>query len=173
MTHLDLDRLVFVPAGRPWQKAGYAESEDRFLMAVAAAGADERFAVSRIELDRPGDTYSVDTLELCRDFYGSGVEIYLVIGADAALALHTWHRADDISRLARIAVVGRGKTDPALVKDANPGVPLVIIDVPEVGVSATDIRRRAARGDVDEALVPPAVARYIRQRGLYSGSTEK
>lgn len=136
-------------------------------MTVLATAGDPRFAVSRTEIDRPGETYTVDTLELWRTFYGVQIDLYLIVGSDAAVQLHTWHRAGEVAGLARIAVIARPRTDLERVKAANPGVPLEIIEAPEVDVSATEVRRRGATGDVEDDLVPEVVASYIRSHGLY------
>lgn len=159
--------MVFVVAGAPWQKKGYADAEDRYLMAVAATGSDPRFVVSRVEIDRHGPTYTVDTLELLRDFYGASAELYLIVGADAAADLHTWHRADALGSLAVVAVVTRPGVDPARLKDAREAPGVVIIDEAEVDVSATEVRRAVAAGHLPAASLPAAVGAYILRKGLY------
>jgi nicotinate-nucleotide adenylyltransferase len=91
LARLDLDRMLFVPTGRPWQKTRYSDAEDRFIMTSLAAASHPRFAVSRMELDRTGPTYSADTLEQLRLFHGPDIKLFFIIGADAALKLGTWH----------------------------------------------------------------------------------
>lgn len=165
---LDLDRVLFVPAARPWQKRAHAPAEDRLHMTIQATAGYPRFEVSRIELDRPGETYSVDTLEALRSFYGSDVELWLVVGADAAAGLGTWHRIEDVADLAGVCAVSRPGAE-AGPREAHPGWPRIeLVAIPALDVSSSDIRTRVAGGRPFEYLVPRDVARHIVRRGLYS-----
>ncbi|MDQ3877700.1 MAG: nicotinate-nucleotide adenylyltransferase [Actinomycetota bacterium] len=161
---IQLDRVLFVPAGRPWQKSLYSDGEDRLLMTTLAIAGDRRFAVSRIELDRGGPTYSVDTVAALRDFYGPETELFFILGADAATGLSTWHNVDDLVASTHIVVVSRSGNEglPDLV-DAD----LSEVAMPLVDVSSTDICERVRRGRSIAYMVPPAVENYIRANGLY------
>ena len=163
----DLDRILFVPAGRPWQKEGYSAAEDRWAMTVLAAATDPRFEASRMELDRKGPTYTVDTMAILRDFYGPEAELFFVAGIDAVLMLGTWHRAEGLAELAEVIAVPRPGYDREALRPGD-GWPVIhLADVPEVDVSSTEIRRRVREGLSIDELVPPAIAAYVAQRGLY------
>ncbi len=94
----DLDEVIFVPTGQPWQKTDrpLAPAEDRYLMTVIATAANPLFSVSRIEIDRPGDTYTVDTLHALREQRGPDAKFFFIIGADALSGLHTWRSPDEV-----------------------------------------------------------------------------
>ncbi|MBX7158915.1 MAG: nicotinate-nucleotide adenylyltransferase [Acidimicrobiia bacterium] len=161
-----LDRVLFVPAGRPWQKSDRAVSsaEDRYRMTQLAIRDDEpAFAVSRVEVDRPGPSYTVDTLEaLDRD----GRDLFLVLGADAAAGIDTWHMPGRVCDLAVLAVVNRPESASP---PARPGCRTVDVDMEPVAVSATEVRRRLRAGLDVSGLLPEQVAEYAQQRGLYGG----
>lgn len=163
----DLDRILFVPAGTPWQKEGYSAAEDRWTMTVLTAATDPRFEASRMEIDRKGPTYTVDTMAILRDFHGPGVELFFVAGVDAVLTLGTWHRAEGLAELAEVVAVPRPGFDPASLRP-GPGWPVVhVAGIPEVDVSSTEIRRRVREGLSIDGLVPAVVGDYIAERGLY------
>lgn len=159
-----LDGVVFVPAGRPWQKDGRSVSaaEDRYRMTELAIRDDEpAFAVSRIEVDRDGPSYTVDTLE---SFDREERELFLILGADAAAGLHTWHRPDRICELAVLAIVNRPGHDRPRT---SPACRCVDVAMEPVDISATEVRRRIGAGDDVHGFVPDAVAAYAAERGLY------
>ena len=161
---LALDEVVFVPAGRPWQKEGTAISpaEDRYEMTRLAVAGDERFSVSRTEIDRDGPTYTVDTL---RELSADGVELYCILGADALAQVRTWHDADALFGLAHFV----GVTRPGCSVDASafPADAVTLLETPPLAISATDCRARVARGAPIRYLVPDGVVAYIDKRGLY------
>lgn len=161
---LRLDRVLLVVANDPWQKAPRTPAEDRYAMVVAAARGVDRVEASRLEIDRGGPSYTVDTVEeLVR---GAGdPEIFLVVGADLVPDLPTWRRVDDLRRLVTLAVVSRpGSPAPA----AAAGWRVARVEDGGVDVSSSGVRERLARGlDVGD-LVPPAVVRCIARRGLYA-----
>ena len=168
---MGLDRVVLVPAGRPWQKSDYSDPEDRLMMTVLAAATHPRLSVSRIEIDRRGPTYTIDTLEAFRSCFPN-VELFFIVGADALRDLGTWHRVDEIGGVARIIAVTRPGADMASFA-AGPGWPDVHeMQIPGVDISSTDIRARAAQGRPIDYLVPAEVACYIRDRGLYVETRE-
>lgn len=166
-----LDRVILVPAGRPWQKSDYSDPEDRLMMTTLAAATHQRLSVSRIEVDRKGPTYTVDTLEALKGSF-PGAELFLIVGADVALEMSTWHRARDIASLATVIALTRpGSELTSVGTDAElPDVELM--EMPALAVSSTDIRHRVASGRPIDYLVPADVVTYIRDRGLYTDARE-
>jgi nicotinate-nucleotide adenylyltransferase len=163
-----LDRVLFVPAGKPWQKSEYSDAEDRFMLTTLAVSENPAFAVSRIELDRKGPTYTVDTLRELRDFYGD-VEFFFIGGADAVAQIGSWIGVEELGELASVIAIAR----PGFELDAlepKPGWPEIhLLEMPLIGISATDIRRRVRTQRPIDYQVPRAVASYIFERGLYQG----
>ena len=167
---LGLDEVLFVPAGRPWMKAreDVSPAEDRARMAELAVAGDPQFRVSRMEIERAGETYTVDTLRALPAGDGRPV---LLLGADAFAGFPAWREPAEIARLARIAVLGRPGRDTAAIIDeveaevAN--VDAAPLEAPLIEISATAIRDRVRRGLPIRDLVPPSVADYIADRGLY------
>jgi nicotinate-nucleotide adenylyltransferase len=161
---LALDEVVFVPAGLPWQKEGKAISpaEDRYEMARLATKDDPRFSVSRMEIDRPGRTFTVDTLRELKD---DETELFFVTGADALAQVLTWRDPAALFELATFV----GATRPGYAVDtaAFPPGAVMLVDTPALDVSATECRSRVARGAPITYLVPPDVETYISARGLY------
>jgi len=166
----DLDRVMFVPTGRPWQKSAYSDAEDRYLMTVLGAATNPRFAVSRIELDRRGPTYTSDTLQALRSFHGTGVTMFFIIGADAVLRLGTWNRVEELADLASVIAVTRPGFDLGRL-NPEPWWPEVLpLEMPGIDVSSSDIRDRVRKGSPIDYLVPAQVGEYISEHGLYVGS---
>ena len=172
---LDLDEVVFVPAGRPWLKDGEAVSpaEDRLAMVEAAVGSNPRFSVSRIDLERPGPTYTVDTLADLARARGADAALYLLLGIDALTELHRWREPSRVLTMATVVGIGRpssGGPDLSNLEAVAPGASrLVLLTAgPGIDVSGSDIRRRVAAGHSIRHLVPEAVGEYIRAHGLYS-----
>ena len=166
--HCALDRLLFVPSARPPHKQGHAIAppDDRYRMAELAARHDPRLEVSDIEINRPGLSYTVDTLEELQRIYGASSRLYLVIGADSLLEIDTWHAPDRVFDLATVVTVPRPGKDLTGVglrwRDR-----VVTVHLPEIDISSTDIRRRAGKRLPIAHLVPEEVAGYIEERGLY------
>ena len=164
---LDLDRMLLVVANQPWQKEGervVTPAEDRFAMVEAAAQGWPGLSPSRIEIERGGPSYTVDTVrQLLAD--EPGAVITLVVGSDVVGGLATWHHEDVLRDLVTLAVVGRPGADPA---DPPPGWRAVTVPAAPFDVSSTELRRRLERGGSVEGLVPEAVIRCIHQRGLYA-----
>jgi nicotinate-nucleotide adenylyltransferase len=165
--HLELDSVMFVPAGDPWQKSTVASPEDRFLMTVLGSSAHPRFEVSRLEIDRKGPTFTADTMEMLHDFYSGEAELLFIAGADTVLGMGTWEKLDRLAELAEVVAVSRSGIDLGAL-DQKPGWPkLHFVAMPEVAVSSTEIRDRVRRSLPIDFLVPSAVATYISDRGLY------
>ena len=167
----DLDEVVFVPTGQPWQKTHRTVSpaEDRYLMTVIATASNPRFSVSRTDVERGGMTYTIDTLRDLRAEYGEGTELFFITGADALAQILGWHQADELFRLAHFV----GVTRPGHPL-ADPGLPdggVSLIEVPALAISSTDCRERVAAGLPVWYLVPDGVVQYISKRGLYQDGT--
>jgi nicotinate-nucleotide adenylyltransferase len=171
-TRFDLDRVLFIPAGQPPHKADYRVSsvEDRYAMVLLGIASNPAFEGSRMEIERKGPSYSVDTLSRLRDECGPDAGIYFIVGADEALYLPQWHEADRLPDLTRFLVAPRPGFDlgelkaglPARLYDAIDFLPMTPVDI-----SATDIRARVADGRTIKYLVPDAVEAYIRKHKLY------
>jgi nicotinate-nucleotide adenylyltransferase len=166
---LRLDRVLLVVAHHPWQKSGrpLTPADDRLAMVEAAADGHPGLEASRIEIDRPGDTYTADTLEQLHHQDPDG-HLFLIVGTDVAAELHTWKRPDVVARLATLAVVGRGGVDePAL----GPEWRVERVDMPPLDISSSELRQRLGDGRPVDFLIPDPVINLIRQRGLYAGDT--
>lgn len=177
LAQLALDALHIVPTGQAWHKARQlSAAADRLAMAKLAFAGMERVVVDEREMHRPGPSFTVDTLEALQAEY-PGAELYLVLGADQAAALPSWHRWQDVLKIAIICIAGRasgaraeGGFDPEL----QAVHPVRTLQLPLMPVSATDIRQQiAAPGNGQpgwHALVPEPVARYIERHRLYLSS---
>jgi nicotinate-nucleotide adenylyltransferase len=165
-----LDRVVFVPAGRPWQKpVGVTPPEDRYRMTVIATASNPAFTVSRLEIDHPGPTYTVDTLRRLRAEQEDGTRLYFILGADAILQLLTWKEPDQVLAQAEFIAATRPGFDLDRLVSQVPGAADRIhrMEIPALAIAASDIRARVARGAPIQYLVPDGVARYIHKHGLY------
>ncbi|HET9859224.1 MAG TPA: nicotinate-nucleotide adenylyltransferase [Nocardioidaceae bacterium] len=165
-----LDEVVFVPTGQPWQKSGRAvsEAEDRYLMTVIATASNPRFWVSRVDIDREGPTYTIDTL---RDLNAElpDAELYFITGADALGDIFTWRDAAELFRLAHFV----GCTRPGYEMDDSTleGIPsdrVTIVEIPALAISSTECRKRTAAGEPVWYLVPDGVVQYIKKYQLYA-----
>ncbi|MEE9285767.1 MAG: nicotinate-nucleotide adenylyltransferase [Dehalococcoidia bacterium] len=170
---LGLEKVVFMPAGRPWRKAGriIASGEDRLAMLRQALEGEQAFEVGMVELERPGPSYTADTLEALREERPDD-ELVFIVGEDALTDLPNWRRPERILELAKLAVARRANTSPEALEEAKrrlPGLPgrAVRLKMPLLAVSATEIRERARQGLSLEEVVPAAVAEYIREHRLY------
>jgi len=157
---LQLDRLLVMPAGLPPHRAPSARTADqRFRMAEAAFAGEPNTEVSRVEIDRQGPSYTVDTLDLLS---GDGVELFLVMGADQYASLHTWREADRIRQMATIAVALRPGAD-------RPEGAGIVVESPLLEVSSSELRRRIAAREPVTHLIPEAALEVIRAEGVYRG----
>ncbi|MEU6077737.1 nicotinate-nucleotide adenylyltransferase [Micromonospora sp. NPDC047074] len=162
-----LDEVVFVPTGQPWQKADetVTPAEDRYLMTVIATASNPRFQVSRVDIDRGGPTYTVDTLRDLHAEYGPKVQLFFITGADALERILSWKDLDEIFELAHFI----GVTRPGFELTAAhlPADAVSLVQVPAMAISSTDCRARVARGEPVWYLVPDGVVQYIAKRRLY------
>ena len=165
----DLDEVVFVPTGDPWQKSDreVSPAEHRYLMTVIATAANPRFRVSRVDIDREGPTYTIDTL---RDLGAQhpDADLYFITGADALANIFTWRDVDELFELANFV----GCTRPGYAMDTASldGMPrdrVTIVEIPALAISSTDCRARTAREEPVWYLVPDGVVQYITKYGLY------
>jgi nicotinate-nucleotide adenylyltransferase len=168
---VDLDEVIFVVAGQPWQKdvEDVAPAEDRYLMCVIATASNPTFRVSRIEIDRPGPTYTVDTLHALKEEQ-PGAELFFITGADAILQILTWKDPEVVLREARfIAATRPGYDLDRLEKELPQGMEdrVRIMEIPALAISSTDVRLRAREGRPIRYLLPPGVAEYIAKNELY------
>ena len=162
-----LDEVVFVPTGRPWQKdAGeVAPAEHRYLMTVVATASNPRFTVSRVDLDRQGPTYTIDTLRDLHAQWGESAELFFITGADALAAILTWKDARELFDLAHF--VGVTRPGHTLSGDGLPAGRVSLVEIPALAISSSDCRARVRRGEPVWYLVPDGVVQYIAKHGLY------
>lgn len=171
---LGLDEIIFVPAGQPWLKADrrVSPAAQRLEMVSLAIADNPLFKISTIDIDSPGPTYTVDTIDRLKGEIGVEVRIFFLIGSDALVDLPRWKEPSRLVQLCRLVAFNRPGTDlPSLgwLESVVPGVShsITFVDVSQVDISATQIRQRAARGDSLQGLVPLTVERYILEQGLY------
>ncbi|WP_284225800.1 nicotinate-nucleotide adenylyltransferase [Mycobacterium antarcticum] len=169
----DLDEVVFVPTGQPWQKRARAvtAAEDRYLMTVIATAANPRFSVSRVDIDRGGPTYTKDTL---RDLgaLNPDADLYFITGADALGSILSWQNWEDLFSMANFVGVSRPgyELDGEHIQAAMNELPtdaLKLVEVPALAISSSDCRQRAEEGRPIWYLVPDGVVQYVTKRGLY------
>jgi nicotinate-nucleotide adenylyltransferase len=166
---LALDRVLMVVANDPWQKTPQrriSAAGDRLAMVERAVEGLERVEASRLELDRGGASYTIETVEALRARSAEISELFVIIGSDLVTSLPTWHRVDELAQLVTLAVVRRPGAPPAA---ATPGWRVVDVPGVDVDVSSSSVRARVARGADLDALVPEGVVRYIDRRHLYAG----
>jgi nicotinate-nucleotide adenylyltransferase len=164
---LALDEVVFVPTGQPWQKSDreLAPAEDRYLMTAIATAPNPLFSVSRIEIDRPGDTYTIDTVRALRDEHGTDAEFFFIIGADSLSRLNTWHEPEAL--LAMVHFIGLTRGSRQLDAGSLGQDQFSLVEMPELEVSSTVVRARVKAGQPIRYLVPDDVVQYIAKQGLY------
>jgi nicotinate-nucleotide adenylyltransferase len=167
-TLFELDEVVFVPTGQPWQKEHreVSPAEDRYLMTVVATASNPLFSVSRADIDRPGRTYTIDTLRDLRATYGGDAELFFITGSDALAQILGWHKADELFELAHFIGVSRPGYEPVDLAGFPVGA-VTLVEVPALAISSSDCRARVARGHPVWYLVPDGVVQYIQKRHLY------
>ncbi|WGL54217.1 nicotinate-nucleotide adenylyltransferase [Nocardioides sp. BP30] len=165
----DLDEVIFVPTGDPWQKSDreVSPAEHRYLMTVIATAANPRFTVSRVDIDRSGPTYTIDTLRDLRDSMPD-TELFFITGADALAEIFTWRNVEELFALAQFV----GCTRPGYTMDEEtltkiPSDRVTMIEIPALAISSTDCRERHRRGEPVWYLVPDGVVQYIAKHDLY------
>ena len=165
----DLDEVVFVPTGQPWQKAAASVSpgEHRYLMTVIATASNPRFSVSRVDIDRDGPTYTIDTLRDLRRL-NPDAELFFITGADALSRILSWKDADELWGLAHF--IGVTRPGYHLSESGLPADGVTLTEVPAMAISSTDCRERVAEGKPVWYLVPDGVVQHINKYRLYAAS---
>ena len=159
-----LDEVVFVPTGSPYLKEKVTPAEHRYLMTVIATASNPRFKTSRIDIDRGGDTYTVDTLTEMGEIY-PGAELVFISGADAIAQILTWKEAERLWSLAHFVAVSR-PGHQLTIPDAPKGS-ISSLEIPALAISSTDVRARVRAGKPVWYLVPDGVVQYIAKNELY------
>jgi nicotinate-nucleotide adenylyltransferase len=166
----DLDEVIFVPTGDPWQKSERVVSpaEHRYLMTVIATASNPAFRVSRVDIDRAGPTYTIDTL---RDLRAElpDAELYFITGADALGSIFTWRDADELFELANF--VGCTRPGYEMTSEMLDGIPadrVTLVEIPALAISSSDCRDRTNKGEPIWYLVPDGVVQYVVKHNLYS-----
>lgn len=159
-----LDEVIFVPTGRPWQKHQVTSSEHRYLMTVIATASNPQFTVSRVDIDRDGPTYTIDTL---RDLKVArpDAELYFITGADAVAQILSWRDHDELWDLAHFVAVSRPGHELSI--EGLPSDDVSQLEIPALAISSTDCRARVRRGHPVWYLVPDGVVQYIEKHHLY------
>jgi len=167
---LKLDRVILMVANVPWQKAGsraVSSAEDRLALVEASVGGVAGLEAGRLELDRGGDSYTADTLAELKA-QGPDDELFLIVGWDVASTLHTWERVEEVKSQCTLVVVNRPGSDPPRHLE-EAGWKVAQVTVPNLEISSTDLRARAADGRPLDFLIPEAGVRCIRARKMYAG----
>jgi len=171
---LGLAKVLFVPAGQPPHKPGRAISppEDRVAMVERAIAGNRAFELCRVDLDRPGPSYTADMLALLQAQLGPAAELYLIVGMDSLADFASWHEPARIISLCRLVAVTRPgyAADPAALERVIPGCSerIILLEAPRLDISATELQRRVAAGLPIRYQVPESVRTYIRRRRLYA-----
>ena len=175
----ELDEVVFVPTGEPWQKQGrqVTAAEDRYLMTVIATASNPRFSVSRVDIDRGGPTYTKDTLHDLQT-RRPDTDLYFITGADALASILSWQDWEDLFSMARFVGVSRPgfELDGEHIFGAGAELPpdaLTLVEVPALAISSSDCRLRAQQSRPIWYLVPDGVVQYVSKRGLYSAPKQE
>ncbi|MGV0347787.1 nicotinate-nucleotide adenylyltransferase [Corynebacterium sp. 23_3061] len=166
-----LDRVLFVPTGQPWQKKNRSvtPAEDRYLMTTIATGSNPRFSVSRVDIDRGGPTYTVDTLHDLHERYPNA-ELFFITGADAVARMATWRDCSEMMSLATFVAVTRPGYSLEKTELGPLGNSVTMVEVPAMAISSTNIRARARANRPIWYLVPDGVVQYIAKERLYQSS---
>ncbi|MBM9477105.1 nicotinate-nucleotide adenylyltransferase [Nakamurella flavida] len=167
----DLDEVVFVPTGQPYQKSRVSPAEHRYLMAVIATAANPRFTVSRVDIERPGPTYTRDTLRDLRTAEPDA-QWFFITGADALNAITGWKDVGEVFGMAHFIGVTRPGFEIDLADIALPDNSVTLIEIPAMAISSTDCRQRVGRGAPVWYLVPDGVVQYIGKHGLYAPTSD-
>jgi nicotinate-nucleotide adenylyltransferase len=170
----ELDEVVFVPTGQPWQKHHryVTPAEDRYLMTVIATASNPRFSVSRVDINRRGPTYTKDTLRDLRAL-NPDADLFFITGADALASILSWQNWEEMFSIARFVGVSRPGYDlhvkhiAAALRELPPDA-LTLVEVPALAISSTDCRNRAAENRTIWYLVPDGVVQYVTKRRLYA-----
>jgi nicotinate-nucleotide adenylyltransferase len=164
---LNLDEVLFVPTGEPYQKSDVTPTSDRYLMTEIATAANPRFKVSTIDIDRNGPTYTVDTLRDLQRMHPDA-QLFFITGADAISSITDWKDSVELWDLAKFVAVTR----PGHILDL-PDAPegaIQVLEIPALAISSTDIRKRVSEGKPIWYLVPDGIVQFIAKHRLYGGA---
>lgn len=171
LVQFELDSVLFVPTGLPWMKEHreVSPAEDRYLMTVIATASNPRFGVSRMEVDRDGATYTVETLRGLKETYGPKTDLFFITGADAIVEIIQWKDPEELFELAHFIAATRPGYDIAEIRAHAPNGhhEIATMNIPALAISSTDIRARVAAGRPIRYLVPEGVKSYVEKAGLY------
>ena len=172
--HFKFDKVIFVPSARPPHKddSEIPDAQHRYMMTVLATRGNPHFEVSRIELDRPGRSYSIETVREFKREYGQAAEIYWIVGADSVLDMFIWKDVDELLSICNFLAINRPGYD---LKQADQRFlkKVQLFKVTNVDISASEIRRRLRHGQSIKYLVPPDVESYIYENGLYGHASDE
>ncbi len=163
-----LDKVIFVPCREPVHKRenSISDPEHRYLMTVLAISNNPFFEVSKIELNRPGPSYSIDTVKEFFKKYNHGIEIFFITGADAFLEIDSWYKSEELIKLCQFVAATRPGYDLNRLDQRFKKI-IKIMEIPPLSISSTDIRRRVREGKSIKYLVPYKVEEYIYKNRLY------
>jgi nicotinate-nucleotide adenylyltransferase len=175
---VDLEKVLFVVAGLPPHKLDEEVTpvEHRLAMVQIGIASNPYFELSRVDVDRSGPSYTVDTLSILHEKWGQGTEVFFILGIDSLLEVPTWHQPERLIKLCRLVAVARPgfEVDMSQLEDSIPGISsrVEIIDMPEVDISSSDLQRRVKEGLPIRYQVPESVEGYIREHRLYQQPAE-
>ncbi len=178
LSQFKLDMVVFIPTGDPPHKIEneVASAEDRYIMTVIATSSNSNFFVSRMEIDRSGKSYTIDTVRQLKRIYGRDSMLYFITGADAILEILTWKNTDEIVLLCKFIAATRPGYDLSRIEDLRKRLfnntetadkKIYIMEIPALSISSTDIRNRIRHNRPIDYLLPEGVSNYILKHGLY------
>jgi len=173
LTQLGLTQVLFAPTRQPPHKnaAAHTAIEHRIEMVRLAIAADPQFVLSRVDVDRAGPTYTVDTMRILREQFGARAELFFIMGMDSLANILTWRAPEQLIQLCQLAVFARPGFGANLValEQKIPGLRarVVLLDAPALDIAASDLQTRVRAGESIAHLVPEAVARYVAEKGLY------
>ncbi len=176
LVQFNLDRVVFMPTGIPVRKTHRAvtSAEHRYLMTVIATASNPDFEVSRLEIDRPGPTYTVETIHALRDLYGLHADLFFITGADAVWDILTWKDSAELAEACTFIAATRPGFDLGrFSEERERGIRIETMEVPALAISSTDLRERFAGRRPVRYLTPEAVAAYAEKNSLYSDGTTR
>ena len=171
--HFKFDKVTFVPSARPPHKdnSEILDAQHRYTMTLLATRDNPHFEVSRIELDRPGQSYSIETVREFKRKYGRDTEIYWIAGADSVLEMFSWKDVDELLSICKFVAINRPRYDLSQA-DERFLKKVQLFRVTDVDISASEIRRRVRQGKSIKYLVPPDVESYIYENGLYRHASD-
>jgi len=171
---LDLNEMLFIPAGQPWLKTERIVTSAQHRLHMLRLALDDRphFRISEMEIERPGPTYTIDTISALKGGLNAGDELFFILGQDSLMQIPQWYRAKELVQLCYLAAAPRPgvkKPDLKALEAEIPGIKqrIMLMKEPKVDINATDIRERVARGLSVRHLVPEPVNRYIKEQKLY------